>query len=102
MFVFQHAVPAAGIPEVSGEETMQAQRELGSHSGKPDNKVVKSYNLTLFFMDISIEDRKSQIASMSCCVAQPQKADVGKKSPHMQQVLRVACHLLFLYLVHAP
>ena len=53
-------------------------------------------------MDISIEDRKSQIASMSCCVAQPQKADVGKKSPHMQQVLRVACHLLFLYLVHAP
>ena len=41
-----------------------------------------------------IEDRKSQIASMSYCFV-PQKADVGKKSPHMQQVLGVACHLLF-------
>ena len=48
MFVFQHVVSAAGIPEVSGEETMQAQRESGSCSGNPDNNVVKSGNLTFF------------------------------------------------------
>lgn len=68
MFVFQHAVPAAGIPEVSGEETMQAQRELGSESGKPDNKVVKSYNLTFFFMHISYISEKTENLRLQACL----------------------------------